>query len=430
MRNGVKTFVYGVLLMSYFISERFSKALIFTGIFLLLVFLILFCYKAIIFNPNLPIKTDVFGQFGDIVGGIVGSLWALAGVILFYAGLTEQRKDIKTNQAALRKQIIALEKQGEEIELQRQEYEMARKIFEEQRDVLKEQSKTSKIQQFESNFYSLVNIYVRIRNEILSSSVDSMIDINKKINSVDLTNVDIRDKMKVISENYQGVYYTNKDRISHYLKTIYRLYKVIDDQDNLSEKDKYFYAKIVRSQFTEEELYLIYYNAHSNYGKNFRQLILKYNILKHFVLTSKTEFKCFNNEQISICDSRIYFINWLDDFITANHKNMNDIGIDEPSYSAYYNQNGIDKLLIELALTEEDDFAFSITVYDNEFLNSIGLDKGFQDFIQHYIYDRIILNNLERISGSDVLHFKESDERTYSFVLETDKSFRINSDTY
>lgn len=55
------------------------------------------------FNFDVPIKTDVFGQFGDIVGGVIGSLWALAGVILFYAGLTEQRKDIQTNQNALEK---------------------------------------------------------------------------------------------------------------------------------------------------------------------------------------------------------------------------------------------------------------------------------------------------------------------------------------
>ncbi|WP_220780015.1 putative phage abortive infection protein, partial [Shewanella sairae] len=77
--------------------------------------------------------------------------------------------------------------------------------------------------------------------------------------------------------------------MSHYLKTIYRIYKVIDEHGFNSEKEKFFYSKIVRSQFSEKELYLIYYNSHSSYGENFRPLILKYNILKHLNLTSEVE---------------------------------------------------------------------------------------------------------------------------------------------
>lgn len=215
--------------MGFFISERFSKILIFLGSLILIFALVLFCYKAVLFNTNVPIKTDVFGQFGDVIGGVVGSLWALAGVILFYLGLMEQRKDIKTNQNALDKQIQALENQNKEIELQRQEYEMARNIFAEQRDVLKEQSKTSRIQQFDSTFYSLLDVYIKIRNDIFFSE-DKVIDlINAEMSTIDYSSLQVRDKIKKTNEKYQEIYINNKSTISHYLKTIYRLYKIIDE---------------------------------------------------------------------------------------------------------------------------------------------------------------------------------------------------------
>lgn len=36
----------------------------------------------------------IIGQLGDFVGGVSGSLWALAGVALFYLALQEQRKEL------------------------------------------------------------------------------------------------------------------------------------------------------------------------------------------------------------------------------------------------------------------------------------------------------------------------------------------------
>lgn len=69
----------------------------------------------------------------------------LAGVILLYVALDEQRKDIKINQNALIKQI-------EEFELQRVELSETREIF-------KEQSITLKIQRFENTFFQLINLY-------------------------------------------------------------------------------------------------------------------------------------------------------------------------------------------------------------------------------------------------------------------------------
>ncbi|EMR9002478.1 putative phage abortive infection protein [Yersinia enterocolitica] len=414
----------------FFISERFSRILIFSGAVLLVFFIFVFCYKAILLNFDVPIKPDVFGQLGDVVGGIVGSLWALAGVILFYAGLMEQRKDITTNQHALQKQIQALNNQSEEIELQRKEYEMARIVFTEQRDVLREQSKTSRIQQFESNFYSLVDIYIKIRNELLQANEGSMLQINNKLRQDTIPAYGVKVKVSRITDNYQIIYYANKDKLSHYLKTIYRLYKVIDEQEDLDEKKKYFYAKIVRSQFTEEELFLIYYNSYSSYGKNFRALIIKYNILKHLVLINKLEFKFFETMDVAVCSCRLLFINWLDEFMILHHGKMTDLSIDEPRYESIYMYNGVKSLRIIISLTDDDYIKFSIYFLNEDFVGKLFLADNFNLFFEHYIYDRFILNNLEDIHDSDSVEINIIDDSQHDYIFKTEKNLKINFDTY
>ena len=58
------------------------------------------------------LSSNNIGIFGDYIGGIVGSLWALAGVMLFYSALRKQREEIEL-------QRLQLEDQRKEIEIQR-----------------------------------------------------------------------------------------------------------------------------------------------------------------------------------------------------------------------------------------------------------------------------------------------------------------------
>lgn len=42
-----------------------------------------------------PIELDKTGQVGDFIGGIVGAIWSLTGVLLFYATLRLQSRELK-----------------------------------------------------------------------------------------------------------------------------------------------------------------------------------------------------------------------------------------------------------------------------------------------------------------------------------------------
>jgi hypothetical protein len=139
-------------IMKKVFTEKLGKFLLLTGTLLLLFAIAIFFWNDFNFSIKDKIQADKVGQFGDFVGGLIGSIWALAGVVLFYVALTEQRKDFKTNRKVLNTQIEALKLQLNEFELQRLELSETREIF--------------KIQKFETSFFNLLKFHSEITNSL------------------------------------------------------------------------------------------------------------------------------------------------------------------------------------------------------------------------------------------------------------------------
>ncbi len=64
----------------------------------------------------------------------------------------------------------------------------------------------------------------------------------------------------------------------------------IIEQEKIEELEKFNYIKLLRSQLSENEMLVLYYNSHSDFGGDFYKLILKYNLLKHLPCISKIGF--------------------------------------------------------------------------------------------------------------------------------------------
>lgn len=273
-------------------NERTASNSIIIGLIISLIMLIFFVFKGsyeFVLKDN--ISEEKIGQFGDFIGGVIGTLFSLVGVILFYIALKEQREDFKINQEALKMQLDAFEQQIKEFELQREELTETRKIFE-------QQTKTMKSQQFESNFYSLLNVFISIQENFLKKDLFTIIikDIKGKIPQTNYCSC-----CNLIYSEYQNSYLANRADLAKYFMTLYRLFKIIEESPNLNETEKIYYHKILRSQINKDELLILYYNYHSEFGKKPVPIALKYEYFKHLEIFSKFEFEAtFNLDTFEI----------------------------------------------------------------------------------------------------------------------------------
>lgn len=212
-------------------------------------------------NPETEINLDNASKIGDFIGGFVGVIFTLVGVLLLYETLALQRKELTDS----------------------------RKVFEKQ--------------QFENTFFSLLDLYQNIVNSLhyedftgIQSTGKEFFKTQKALCIFNYTPSDsfYKNRLHAI-ETYTKFYIEHKESISHYFRTLYRIFRIIEVAD-LSLEDKIFYAKIVRAQLSESELFMINYNACTPYGKKFRPIIVSYNLIKHLPILERLEFSEWRNK--------------------------------------------------------------------------------------------------------------------------------------
>lgn len=239
------------------------------GFTLIATFLYVF-YIGETLNYTEPVKADKFGQLGDVIGGVVGSLWAFAGVWLFYIALKEQRKDIRINQATLETQIEEMKIQGEAIKAQATEIEQTRLIAD-------EQLKTLKRQQFESTFFQMlkmrndmVHAYdvkddVLVRGKGIGYIKSAKQTIEREIETLKQITTKKDDRSYLLKLTQRQVrkfhFHTTQENLAQFFVFNYRILKYLDDTELISKDIKQSYASIYRSQLSVHERYLILLNG-------------------------------------------------------------------------------------------------------------------------------------------------------------------------
>lgn len=182
----------------------------------------------------------------------------------------DMQKDIKNEIVKLREKIIKqIIKEGEELKLDGKNVQ----IKETQQEVI-----------FELEGEELTK-------DVLGQKIDYMLSTNKKI-------TDVNDK--IIDDLYMDFYVKNRDKIAPYFRILYRILDLIDTSPLLegSEIDKQAYAKILRAQLTESELFFLRYNAQFNmYGEKLKDYLNRYNILKHLPVFELLEFQIFRDDE-------------------------------------------------------------------------------------------------------------------------------------
>ncbi|MCC9165541.1 putative phage abortive infection protein [Pontibacter harenae] len=185
-------------------------------------------------------KGDVFGQFGEFVGGIVGSLWALAGVFLFFATLTYQKR---------------------EFELQRIELHKTQKIFQQQNFstlyisfINKHNDAINSLTAYDINesVWSGTNFFVFLQEKVLTSFV-------QKVRSLTPQEKNAETLHNLYKEYFTYHFSFYQSSLNPYLKNLSVLFKLIQRYRSETEDEGEYYSFITKANFTQSELFLIYH---------------------------------------------------------------------------------------------------------------------------------------------------------------------------
>ena len=245
-------------------------------------------------KKNIDCSTER-GTFGDMFGAVNALFSGLA-----FAGL-----------------IVTLLYQKEELKLQREELAQTREELKGQREEFEEQNKTMKRQRFENTFFNMLSLQQEIVANISFDEVKHIFDFNSHAHDKQRISYNGRALFREMylnlkvsidkNHSYQGVidaikannygvysYISATTRFDHYFRHLYRIFKYVDTSDLILDDERYEYACIVRSQLSDYELVMLFYNCLSTNGKDkFKPLIERYSIFNNLrvELLAKNEHK-------------------------------------------------------------------------------------------------------------------------------------------
>jgi hypothetical protein len=392
------------------LSEKTGIIISVLALSVLLISILIFIYYGSWNISNILDEAKV-GHFGNFIGGLVGTLVAFAGIVLYYVALTEQRKDIKINQDALQLQNTALNEQIREFQLQKDELISTRKVYE-------KQSRTMQNQQFDSNYFSLLNVYIKIKN--INNPDPNAEDFfqsfyNELYATVTLTEDEysITTINKISIDAYTTLYLKYRGKLSTYFKTIYRLMKYIDDCDHLKDDEKELYSKILRAQISDNELLVLYYNYHSIYGSKAQSLILKYKLLKHTQRLSKIEF----NKRFTLSDQNkknilILFVDWIIELLSNNIKKAKEFETEGPiELQEIFNEyEFVVGLIIDVS------YNLTITIKNEQVANLPFEIDLFAEFINFLLLDYFFLERYKKIDQDNLKFNKNLTASTITLI--------------
>jgi len=318
------------------------------------------------YNVNLP----AIGQVGDFIGGFSGTLFTLVGVVLLFETLALQRTEL-----------------GE-----------SRKVFEKQ--------------QFENTFFNLLNLYQEVTKSMHFDNFDfysektysgkEFFEQQKKKFYEEFTpQNDFSKNRKEASLKYIVFYTSTKEQTSQYFRTLYRIFRFVSNS-SFDQKEKMSYAKIVRAQLSESEIFFIHYNAYTEYGSKFRQLINEFNIIKHLPVIEKVEYKKYvSSFEYMELNGLSLVLDDLKNFIKASLLEQKE------KYKTYLQGS----IAIKTTSSSSSNFKLVIIKKDNITLNN-SYQQGFglgnfdvntiEQFFNDYLIDLISFSNYFELNGKEI----------------------------
>lgn len=331
-----------------------------------------------LFDERYVVNNELLGTFGDFIGGVLGTIFALISTLILIRTFNQQRK--------------ITEKNKEQIENQRFNdlfFELLRLYQSEVADLC------GQIEWKKGNEIGTINY----------SNKDFFNYEKEKVQRAFKTTTSYQGNIKNALNIYMLFYVKNRTKVAACFRTLYRIYDLIDNAD-LKEPIKKNYLKIIRAQLTDSEIFFIRYNAMTYYGNNFINYINKYNVLKHLPTFDLLEFK-----------------DWWKDLDTVERMGINIIFhnstrllkriLTKESYSITFKPQDKDlKYMFEIKTNGNSCVEITFIINNNKINNVmeyIGLEKFTEKRIQAlldcYLKETFIYSNFNKYNKEEHLEF-------------------------
>lgn len=171
--------------------------------------------------------------------------------------------------------------------LQRIELSKSRLELERSADALEAQIRSLNLQNFESTFFQMLSVHNSIVNSIdLVSSETGVTTSGRDCFRVFYTRFTkiYRDNekkgqpkhgaRKILDVSYKVFWKDSQLELGHYFRFLYNFLRLVDE----SPEARPYHAKLIRSQLSDQELLILFYNCTSEQGKNFCKYAVKYQL--------------------------------------------------------------------------------------------------------------------------------------------------------
>lgn len=269
------------------VGRTLKKMFIYSIIFCLVVLILFIWNQWITFDLSYPIKHDIFGTYGDFVGGVLGTVISLYSVYMLVKTLQNQ---ISTN--------------ADIIITNHETIKSNKKLITQ-----------TELQIFDNRFSMLLELYHKAIDNYGTHEDNGTSKgracfekrLNDFRNNGFYNNTEYKRRSIGAVSEYQKFYSKYRHDISVHFRMLYLLAKLTAEEKMEDEKYRISYAKCMRGQLSEGEMLLLRYNCYTTYGKLMGQYINQFNLLKHLPIMSLLEFNNWrrvvdNQENVNALD--------------------------------------------------------------------------------------------------------------------------------
>lgn len=251
----------------------------------ILLCILIMCILWVWENPiscDSSIDYDAFGTFGDFFGGVIGTLFAIAGVVFVFFTYLNQLEYQKKDQIESRFfELVKLHEKNVE-ELKSIDNDTFNIYLKNIKNFVAIINKYNEMEAKKWNNETLVKLgYLYFFYGASEYTSERLIGISIKTNEVK----ELNDYINRAGIKYNGVF----TDFGKYFRQLFQIVTYIDDKSELNYKEKLQYIKSLRVRLNIEEQYLLFLNSLVSNGldwekgkkKENEQLITKYNLLKN-----------------------------------------------------------------------------------------------------------------------------------------------------